>query len=307
MDPLSDVLALLKVQSALSARFEGCGRWAMSFPTRQQMKFGCALEGGFWLWIEGQKSPVEIATGDFYLLTGEMTYYTATDPHCTPLDGRRIFASCRDADGVVRYGNGDNRVVVTGGKFTFDDRTSDILLKQLPPLIHLPANRLRTGALTAVMSLLASETQSAQPGAAISASSIATLVLVQLLRAYLASSDDAAGWLSAIRDRRIAAALSQMHADLAKSWKVEELAQHVGMSRTAFSQRFKTLVGLPPLDYLIRWRMAVARHELIHSEQALLTIAEKVGYGSDTAFSSAFRRITGQSPGRYRTLNRQGR
>jgi AraC-like DNA-binding protein len=92
-----------------------------------------------------------------------------------------------------------------------------------------------------------------------------------------------------------------MHADLAHSWTVQSLANVAGMSRTAFAVRFKELVGTTPLDYLNGWRMRVARQALTESDERLARVAERVGYLSETAFSAAFKRVTGQSPGRFRT------
>lgn len=301
MDALSDVLSLLKSEGVLSARFEGCGQWAMRFPGYRHIKFGSVLEGAFWLSVEGAHAPVKIDTGDFYLLTDGSSYCSATDPNMAPSDGRHVFDSYKSADGVVRYGNGGDKVVVTGGRFTFDDATSDVLLQQLPPLIHFPAASPGTAVLAAILTLLSDETAVLQPGFDISAASIANIVLVRILRAHLASSAHPPGWLGAIRDERIGAALALMHGDLARQWNVEDLAHTVGMSRTAFSQRFKMLVGFPPLDYLLRWRMTVARTALRNGEKSLSRIAESIGYGSDTAFNSAFKRTTGQSPGRYRS------
>lgn len=303
MDPLSDVLSVLKVRSVLSARFEGRGLWAMRFPAYSHIKFGGVLEGSFSLWVEGSVAPVKLNAGDFYLLTNGEAYCSASDPVLPPLDGRLIFNTHKDADGVVRYGNGGDRVVAAGGRFKFDDATSDILLKQLPPLIHIPAASEGAGPLGAILDLLSYETKTVQPGSAISAGSIANVVLVHILRAYLAASPQPIGWLGAIMDARIGVALTLMHGDLARRWKVEDLALAVGMSRTAFTQRFKSLVGLPPLVYLMRWRMTVARTELRKGDKSLSAIAESVGYASDTAFNSAFKRTIGQSPGRYRLGN----
>jgi AraC-like DNA-binding protein len=275
----------------------------MRFPAYCHIKFGGVLEGSFSLWVEGSVVPVKLNAGDFYLLTNGQAYCSATDPVLAPLDGRLIFDAYKDADGVVRYGAGGNKVVAAGGRFTFDDATSDILLKQLPPLIHIPAGAEGAGPLGAIIDLLSYETKTIQPGSAVSAGSIANVVLVHILRAHLATSPQPTGWLSAIMDARVGAALTLMHGDLARRWKVEDLALAVGMSRTAFTQRFKTLVGLPPLDYLMRWRMTVAGTELRRGDKSLSSIAESVGYASDTAFNSAFKRTIGQSPGRYRLGN----
>jgi AraC-like DNA-binding protein len=126
------------------------------------------------------------------------------------------------------------------------------------------------------------------------------MVLVQILRQHLASGTNAPGWLSALADRKIGAALGCIHADVSRRWKVEELASAVAMSRTAFTERFKALVGMPPLKYLTEWRIALASAAL-REGKSLASIAESVGYGSDAAFNSAFKRLTGQSPGRYRS------
>lgn len=300
MDPLSDVLSLLKVDSVLSARFEGYGSWAMHFPAYRHIKFGAVVEGAFWLWCEGTVAPSKFERGDFYLLTNGSPYCTASDLTEKPKDGRQIFDANKGADRVVRYGQGTEKVVVTGGRFTFDDDVSHLLLSQLPPLIHLPATSPYSTSLKAVLGLLADETETIRPGDAISATSIANLVLVHTLRAHVAAMPFNTGWFGAIRDKQIGAALSLMHGDIAKRWTVNELASTIGMSRTIFAQRFKKFVGFAPLDYLLRWRMTVAGQEL-KSGKSLSKVADSVGYSSETAFNSAFKRITGESPGRYRT------
>jgi AraC-like DNA-binding protein len=103
---------------------------------------------------------------------------------------------------------------------------------------------------------------------------------------------------------QIGKALTRMHADVAKKWKVEHLASEVGMSRTTFSERFKALVGVPPLEYLIHWRMMIARDALKNGRDTLSDIAMRVGYASETSFSAAFKNAFGQSPGRLRSLIR---
>lgn len=301
MDPLSDVLSLLRVQSSLSARLEARGGWAMRFPPYRHVKFGGVLKGSFWLWVEGASERTKLKEGDFYLLTSGQPYCSASDPDQPCQNGRQIFDTCKDADGVVRFGNGDEQVIAVGGRFEFDDSTSDMLLRQLPPLIHLPAASQRSRSLRAILELLASETEAVQPGAALTAGSIASLVLVQILRTHLeTASSRPASWLRALTDPHIGAALCLMHGDPARPWRIEDLAVATAMSRTTFMQRFKTLVGLPPLEYLLHWRMTLASARLRDGRESLSQVAESVGYGSSSAFSLAFKRTTGQSPGHFR-------
>jgi AraC-like DNA-binding protein len=124
---------------------------------------------------------------------------------------------------------------------------------------------------------------------------------VNILRAYLAGDERPRGWLGALSDQHIGAALRLMHGNVAQRWKVSDLASEVGMSRTSSAERFKSLVGMAPLEYLTRWRMTIARDALRREDANLATIAEAIGYESDMAFSLAFKRRFGSSPGRYRT------
>jgi AraC-like DNA-binding protein len=300
VDPLSDVLSLLKVKSVLSARFEAAGPWALRFPAYRHMKFGGVVKGSRWVWIEGVTDPVKMEEGDFCLLSDGSAYCFASDPGVALQDGDAVFADHLDDDGIVRYGRGDARAISVGGVFEFDDDVSGVLLGVLPPLVHVSANSPDARSLSAALELIRAETESVRPGATAMAGSIANIVLMNILRAHLAAHPRSAGWLGALSDPRIGAALRMVHEDIAHRWKVDALASKVGMSRTAFIERFKELVGLPPLEYLIRWRMTMARNALKTGNDTLSTIAAAVGYVSETTFSSTFKRIFGQSPGRYR-------
>lgn len=307
MDALSDVLSMLRVSSVLSSRFEGRGAWAFRFPAYQGIKFGGVLSGRFHLWIAGSTTPLTLEKGDFYMLTNGQPFCSASDPERAPLDGPATYRSIRGADGVVRYqGDGDHeRVSLASGRFTFENDVTEILLRHLPPLIHLRAAELGSHALSRILDLLEWETNGLHAGADVASSSLAALVLVHTLRAYLASTPQPEGWLGALADPKIGSALSMMHAQPGERWTVERLASAVGMSRTAFATRFRRQVGSAPLDYLARWRMTIARSALKHSEEPLTEIASRIGYLSDTAFSIAFKRSTGQSPGRFRALSRE--
>jgi AraC-like DNA-binding protein len=190
--------------------------------------------------------------------------------------------------------------VGTGGCFIFDDEVSELLLNLLPPLIHIRGSSSHARPLRAALDLIGFETEAARPGAAAMAGSLANIVLVNILRAYVASESRPVGLLGALADRKVGSALGLMHGDIARRWKVEDLALGVGMSRTTFAERFKALVGAPPLDYLIRWRMTLARKALKSDKVPLATIATNIGYKSETAFNLAFKKMYGQSPGRYR-------
>ena len=301
MDPLSDVFSLLRVERVLASQLEVRGPWAMRFTGLRHIKFAGVLEGSFWLWFEDGTPPLRLEAGDFFLLTRGQTYCTGSDPTLDAVDGREMLSRCFDPDGVVRFGDEGERVSASGGRFIFADDTSDQLLKLLPPIVHVPAASESAASLRAVLELMRLESQTERPGAPVAAASLANMVLIQIFRAHLASGTPTPGWLGSLGDPKIGVALGLMHADIARPWKVADLARAVAMSRTAFAERFKSLVGVPPLTYLTGWRMAVASYALKTGDKSLSAIAESVGYGSDVAFSSAFRRATGRSPGRSRS------
>jgi AraC-like DNA-binding protein len=306
MDALSEVLSMLRVRSGVSSRFEGRGAWAFRFPEYEHMKFGTVLSGRLHLWMAGDDVRHTMEQGDFWLLTNGKPFFSASNIKHKPLDGPTTYRSLRGTDGVVRVEGpgGEPSVSLASGRFTFENNITGMLLERLPPLIHLRAADVASHALSHVLALVASETVATSPGSDVARTSLATLVLVQALRAHLASEPQAGGWLTALSDSRIGMALSTMHGRPEQRWTVETLASEVGMSRTAFATRFKLLVGSAPLEYMHQWRIALAMTALKHSDEPLIAIAERIGYLSDTAFSIAFKRSIGVSPGRYRQEQR---
>jgi len=303
IDPLTDVLTVLKLESFLSRRVEGFGPWALRFPAYRHMKFGGVLEGRRWLWLHGADEAIVLEEGDFYLITGGSPYCFASDPDARPQDGMKVMAKGLDTDGIVRFGKGTLRTVGIGGRFVLDEEASGILLSSLPPLIHLPGTSPHSQPLRAVLELLRYETATERPGHGAVGTNLCSIVLVNILRSYLAGDQRPEGWLGALNDPRIGRTMRLLHGDVARRWTIQELAANVGMSRTSFAERFRKMVGMAPLEYLTQWRMTIARKTLRHDDANLAVIAERIGYDSETSFSAAFKRMFGQSPGRYRMLH----
>ncbi len=300
MDPLAEVISLLGTQSVLSARAEMRGAWSLRFPPYEHVKFGGVLDGSLWIKSDGGVA-AHLDAGDLYLLADGRSYVVATDLDIVPIDGRTLFRAQVGADGVVRHGSGSDRAMVMGGRFTFDAATCDLLLDALPPLLVVRRDAAGSEALAALLQLLIRETASTLPASELVLSSLARLVLIEVLRTHVAEGGKV-GWLAALAHPQVGAALRMMHEQPARSWKVENLASAVGLSRTVFAARFKEQVGTTPLDYLIRWRLTLAKAALRGRRDNLSKIAAEVGYMSVSAFSAAFTRAVGCSPGRYRTL-----
>ncbi|MGI5129775.1 AraC family transcriptional regulator [Pseudonocardia sp. CA-107938] len=302
MDPLSEVLALLDVRNALLARLEAGGDWAIDFPRYRHVKFGVVLRGSCFYQSESGAEPLRLTEGDCYLLGDGRPYRLVSAPGVEGTSAREVFADV-PADHVVRLGTASGTTaatVVVGGRFVFDQAHARVLLDVLPPVIRVAADTVPADAMRSQLRQLEQETTHNEFGAALVTERIAHIMLVQTLRAHVSAGGAGGAWLTALHDERIGAALAKIHHRPLHPWTVAGLATEVGMSRSAFATRFTTLVGTSPLNYLLGWRMRTAGRELRSSRRNIADIAQEWGYGSESAFSNAFKRVMGCSPGRYR-------
>ncbi|MCI2420598.1 AraC family transcriptional regulator [Saccharopolyspora sp. K220] len=297
MDPLSEMLALLDIRAAEPSRFEAAGQWALRFEGHHHVKVGAVLAGEFWL---SGDEPIHLLTGDCYLLASGRPYVCASDLDLVPSDGQAAF------DGVypdtVYYNttpDAPGRTVLAGGAVTFDSTAAALMLDCLPPSVRIASDSHRAQVLRPILQLLADETATDTPGSATMREQLTLILFVQILRTLLAS-DIQLGWLGALNDENIGAALALIHRKPEYRWTVADLASAAGMSRSTFAMRFKTLVGVPPLEYLARWRMQSAIRAVRATDRTIASIAGEFGYGSEAAFSNAFKRITGHPPTHYR-------
>jgi AraC-like DNA-binding protein len=305
MDPLSDILTMFTVNRAIPVRVETAGPYAMRFGPYEHVKFSAVLSGELNLQVEGQPEAIRLEAGDCYFQTDGRPYRTFNSKEAPEFDGTAYFMANRSVDGVVRVGEGTPDKVVIGGRFTFDEEGVKWLREALPPIIHIKAASPEAGALRDTLSLLSREVGGGSPGEIVIIDRLADILLVQAIRAHLAASaPHTNNWLAGIADPKIGRALRSFHADVAKDWTVATLAHEAGMSRSSFAERFRQRVGLSPLDYLTKWRMARVRRALLDTDQAFATIAERNGYQSRTSCSQSFKRIYGHAPGALRSGDR---
>ena len=295
MDPLSEVFSLLDIRSARCTRLEAGGTWALRFPAKPALKFAAVLRGWCWILLPGEP-PCRLGAGDTFLLSNAPSYVLANDQQRTPEDGIALFDW---AHSDAAHHGGDETVLLAGS-FVFQPGNAQLLLGALPSFMHVPAQDRAAAVLRGTLELLDSEIRSARMGASLMTHRLADVLLVQALRAYVGlRGQDSAGWIGALTDERIGGALRLMHGDVGRRWTVDELARAVGMSRSGFAARFRSLVGIPPLDYLLRWRMQLAREALRRNEGSVASLADRLGYASESAFGHAFKRICGRAPKRY--------
>jgi AraC-like DNA-binding protein len=294
MDPLSEVFSLINIRGARCTRFEASGRWSYRFPAKPAVKFGAVLAGDCWIdFGEGQRH--QLAAGDCFLLANAPSYVLANDDHILSEDGLAAFDWAQSD--IARHEGNDT--VLIAGTFSFEESDADLLLDSLPTFLLIPSSNASATVVRSTLAILDIEIKGTQIGAAVLTDRLVDILLVQVLRAALIQDDgDNLGWISALADPRIGRAIGLMHGDAAYPWSLETLAASVAMSRSAFSKRFKSLVGLAPLDYLLRWRMRLARNALRRGS-TVATVASEVGYSSESAFGHAFKRIYGIAPRRY--------
>lgn len=298
MDPLSNVLSLLKPRNYLSAGFDAGGDWSIQFPDQQDgIKCGAVVFGQCWLTVEGVADAVHLRAGDSFLLASGRPFRLASDPALAAGDGGAIFSSpCKP--GIATY-NGGGDVRLLSSRFALEGGHADLLLRTLPPIVHIPSE-CGQAALRWPVERTMQELRDPQPGGFLVMQHLAQVMLVEALRLHLADGlKGGVGWLFALADRQMSAAITAMHDDPAHRWTLQELATLVGMSRSAFAQKFKEMVGTSPMDYLAHWRMTLAGERLANSKDPISLIAPSLGYESETSFSVAFKKIMGSSPRSY--------
>jgi AraC-like DNA-binding protein len=297
MDPLSDVLSLLKPRSFAAGGFDVGGELSIQFPRHEGIKCYAVFSGQCWLAVEGVPDPVRLKAGDCFLLPSGRPFRLATDLALTPVDFRTILAM--KGDGRIGTFNGGGDCSIAGGHFAFAGGHACILLGVLPPIVHIRKESDKA-AMRWSLERMREELRDPQPGGFLIAQQLAYMMLVQALRLHLAEgARGGVGWLFALADKQMSVAITSMHDDPAHGWTLQELAERAGMSRSTFALKFKQTVGESPMEYLTRWRMLLAGDRLTNSGDRISAIALSLGYESESAFSTAFKRVMGSSPRQY--------
>ncbi len=301
MDPLDDVLQDLRLTDGYYCHSELCAPWGADFPDKDWTSFHFVAEGRCCVLL-GERI-LELEAGDFVLLPLGRAHGLADRP-TTP---RMPFACLKSepiAPNAARMhleGDGERSVLLCGGA-RFAGTAAHPLLAHLPELLLVQREaRAEYDWLRPALEAMAYEVAHPGPGSAAIMTRLADILLVQAVRTWLASCrKQDHGWLAALRDPQVGQGLALMHREPGKPWDVENLARTVGLSRAVFAERFAALVGQPPKQYLTRWRMQLAGHWLREEGLNLAQAAERLGYGSEAAFSRAFKRHHGEAPGGFR-------
>lgn len=301
-DPFSDILRLTNAESLVTGGFTAGGPWAIRFPAPDKIKFFAVVKGHCWVGIDGETAPVRFETGDVGLLTAKRSFVLASDPGVAPVDAMPLFSGAGRS--TAQLGDGQDFAHI-GGHVLLDPASGRLLADVLPPWIHVPAASAQATAFRHLLDQLVEERATGLPGTQLASAQLAQLLFIQILRAHLKTAAPMpASWLRALGDARIAPALRLMHGDPGRAWHLEDLAQACAMSRTTFASHFRTVAGIAPLTYLTAWRMRLAERALREEATPVAAVGQSLGYMSESAFSTAFKRVTGHSPKAYRNASR---
>jgi AraC-like DNA-binding protein len=304
-DPLSEVIALLRPRTVFSKRISGAGRWGVRYADFGQPSFCAVIEGRCRLAVDGYRA-LTLEAGDFVLLPATPAFVLSGFEPVRPerLDPKAAAAPAGEVRHGTRGGRPDVRLL--GGYFVFDTPDAALLVSLLPAVVHVRG----VERLSVLVRLVGEESGEQRSGRDLVLTRLVEVLLVEALRST-PGEDAPPGLLRGLADARLASAVRQLHGQPARAWTVGQLAKAAALSRSAFFERFRRTLGVPPMEYLLAWRMALAKDLLRRHDLGIAEVAARVGYGSASTFSTAFSRHAGRPPSSYaretRPLSASGR
>ena len=301
-DSLSVALSKMKLRAFNNVALDAGGRWAIDFPAYDGFTLNVVQKGECRLAIEGRRETIHLESGDCFLLTGGRKFSLGSDlTWPVRLRAEELYAEAHDGR-VTCQGGGD--FLVIGTIFRFEGHLPSLLFGRLPPVIHVKGGSDQTAVLRWSLERFSTELRGNGVGRSLFLGHLAPIMLLQMLRIYLASAPKDENWLVALSHPRLSKVLAVMQSKYERNWTLDQLADLAGMSRSGFALTFKNKVGVPPMVYLTNWRIQIACELLEAGEDGVSTVAAAVGYRSESAFSVAFRNIVKCRPGAYRRPNR---
>lgn len=315
MDALSETLRVVRLVGAIFINARFTAPWCYQSPRADSAEAARLLEPSaervviFHLITEGEcfleidsEPPLHLNAGDAVVFPQGHAHRMGSALGLEPAKGARLENVLSRRPRKLVYGGGGRATRIVCGYLACEARLARMLLSGLPPVLKVSVRGSNAGTwLEASVQYALAEARSPRPGGAGVLAKLAEVLFIEVLRLYMNEhSAGRSGWLAAVRDRIVGAALTELHTRPAHTWTLEALARAAGTSRSVLAERFQHLVGSAPMEYLTQWRMLLAANLLCGSNAPLARIAEDVGYQTDTAFIRAFRREYGMPPAAWR-------
>lgn len=305
MDVLSQILQMVRLRGSLYFRTEFDPPWGVRVPPyRNVARFHLVIRGECWVRVPTADAAVLLAPGDLVVIPhgAEHVLSDARDTTAVAVD-EVVRNAGFSGDGALVYGglSSGRTTNLVCGHFQFDEEAIHPVLRALPAYIHVRgSDSLNYTWLDNAMRFIGLEAWSGRAGSEAIVHRLSEIIFIQVVRAYLDNAGERAQGLAAIADRQISRALGVIHASPQAPLTLELLAREAAMSRTQFAARFRQLMGMTPMDYVTFWRMQVARHRLADGAGNIVEVAADAGYGSEAAFSRAFKKTFGMNPSAFR-------
>ncbi|MEP7060910.1 MAG: AraC family transcriptional regulator [Betaproteobacteria bacterium] len=317
MDALSDILKSVRLEGAVYLNAEFSAPWCVQgqcglVKVRERlagaehvMFFHFLTEGACKVRLSDSMEALDVNTGDVILLPQDDGHFLGSDPSLAPMGVAGLIgdAAVAEADFVqIRHGGGGTVTRFVCGYLACNRSVCRPLFEALPRVLRIPiGDGPASTLLRELLRVGVRETAASRPGTQSMLAKLSELMFVEAMRRYVENLPPGGkGWLAGVRDTHIGRALALLHGDPAKAWTVDELARAVALSRSALADRFVSLVGEPPIQYLLRWRLALAAQSLRAGREAIVRVAERSGYESEAAFGRAFKREFGMPPAAWR-------
>lgn len=301
MDVLSDVLQLVRLQGTVYFQSDFSAPWGMQMEAVPVAQFHIVVRGNCWLHMADLTHPLALSGGDMVMFPYGAAHWLTGQPEKVGVAGQAVLAAIQQNDPLFQ--GEEICTTLVCGHFAYDRQIRHPLLRDLPDFIHIRgAEQLDRDWLDTAVSLIIHESARHRPGSRVIIDRLADVLFIQIVRSYLRQQSQQNNFLFALSDSEIGSALQLIHDAPEVSWTLAGIALQVGLSRTAFANRFRDLVGMTPMRYITGWRMQLARRLLQESDLPLAAIAHRVGYASEAAFSRAFRREFAQNPGAARQV-----
>jgi AraC-like DNA-binding protein len=302
MHPFDTVLSAMQLESSLFIRLRGHAPWAISFDSGGQARLVVVAKGGGWFSQTGE-TPRQLSEGDCLIIKQGVEGTLGDRPDRDPVPCWQVVDHVTGER--VDFGGDGEGCEFFSTLFTFDHAAGEPLSALLPDVVHVAMPERDAGRMLSVLEQIGAEEAHGDLGSAYVVQRLLDVLFIQAIRRWAASEGNVSdGWLAGLAHRQLSSTLRRIHADLAHSWTVEELAKEAGMSRSSFAVLFKSVVGVPPLSYVASWRIYRAKL-LLAAGGSIAEAAEQTGYGTDIALSRAFKAATGVAPGQWRR-SRQG-
>lgn len=314
MDALADVLKVIRLSADTYFCSDFNPPWGMEIEESKQGMFHIVVENTCWLkHVKEDGPPLHLSTGDIVAFPTGGSHWISDTPESPRQPGSNVVENILNGTNPFqpRTEESNNQRANTQelnsattllcGSFSYDSSMNHPFVKDLPCFIHIKASETPELAwLRSLVAVLANESREPSPGSSVMVDRLTEVLFIQLMRTYMTSATNNVGYISALADLQIGSALNLIHSETTAYWSVERLGEAVSLSRTAFTEKFSRMVGMPPKTYLINWRMQKAKTQLESSNKAMIDIAQCAGYSSEAAFSKAFKHYYQRPPGQVR-------